>query len=976
MAQNINIWEDLENLTTFKGDIFLDKPTRVLYSTDASVYRQLPQAVVLPKDKDDIRELVEFAKKHNTSLIPRTAGTSIAGQVVGGGIVVDVSKYLTQILEINEKERWVSVEPGVVLDELNQVLKPFGLFFSPETSTSNRCMIGGMVGNNSCGAHSLIYGSTRDHLHSVKVILSDSSEVEFGPTNKEDFELKCGLNTLEGEIYRKIESILTNPKNIQTIRDEFPDPAIKRRNTGYALDLLLESELFSDSKEYFNFAKLIAGSEGTLAFITEIKLSLNPFPSPVKGLVCIHCKSLEDALQANLIALQYKPGAVELMDRTIMEMSKKNITQNKNRFFIEGNPEAIIMVEFARESEDEIKKLAQQMELEIREAGFGFQFPLIFGDDMQKVWDVRKAGLGLLANMPGDAKPIPFVEDTAVKPEDLPQYIQEFKALLEKYKLECAYFAHIGTGELHFRPILDLKKKVDVDTFYSLAEETAYLVKKYRGSLSGEHGDGRLRGEFLNLMIGGRNFKLLKEIKRVWDPENIFNQGKIFDTPKMNTSLRYDPESKAREIKTYFDFSNDQGYLGSIEKCNGSGDCRKSELFPGNMCPSYQATRDERSTTRARANILREYLTYSDVPNIFSQQEVYDVLDLCLSCKACKSECPAGVDMTKLKAEFLQHFYEIHRPSYRTIAFAHFHDLYKLASKFPGVVNYFLNNSFFQKVIKKNMRIAEKRDLPLAKKPFTKSLDKKSKPDGFYTNGKVFLFADEFTLYNDTEPGTKAVQLLNKLGYEVIIPKTSGSGRALLSKGFLKKAKKIAEFNIRVLSELVSEDVPLVGIEPSAILSFRDEYPDLVSADLKETAKKLAGNTLLFEEFILREHESGKISGSLFTSKKKNIKLHGHCQQKAIASTEPTVKMLSLPVNYSVSEIESGCCGMAGSFGFEKEHYEVSMKIGELRLFPAIRKLKDETIIAASGTSCRQQISDGTQRKAFHPIEILYHALK
>ncbi len=444
----------------------------------------------------------------------------------------------------------------------------------------------------------------------------------------------------------------------------------------------------------------------------------------------------------------------------------------------------------------------------------------------------------------------------------------------------------------------------------------------------------------------------------------------------MNSSLRYNPKIEPKEIKTYFDYSKDQGYLRSIEKCNGSGDCRKSELFHGNMCPSYQATRDEKDTTRARANILREYFTYFNEPNAFNDQAVYDILDLCLSCKACKSECPSGVDMTKLKAEFLQHFYKSHRPAYRTIAIAHYHDLYKLASRFPGIANYFLKNDFIQRVLKKKMRITLERDLPIVKKPFTKTLDKKIESDGFYSNGKVFLFADEFTLYNDTEIGTKAVQLLNRLGYEVIIPKTSSSGRALLSKGFLKKAKKIAEFNIAILSEQVSIEIPLVGIEPSAILAFRDEYPDLVSDVLKETTKKLAANTLLFEEFILREIESGKITEDLFTTKSLNIKLHGHCHQKAIASTEPTIKMLSLPSNYQVSEIESGCCGMAGSFGFEEEHYEVSMKIGELRLFPAIRKTKNETIIAASGTSCRQQIFDGTQRKAYHPIEILYDALK
>lgn len=975
MVHNRNIREDLESLSPFNGDIFLDMPTRIIYSTDASVYRQIPQAVALPGDKNDIRELIEFAKKHNTSLIPRTAGTSIAGQVVGGGIVVDVSKYMTQILEINEKEKWVRMQPGVVLDELNKVLEPKGLFFSPETSTSNRCMIGGMVGNNSCGSHSLIYGSTRDHIISVIVTLSDSSEVELGPITKEVFEQKCGLNTLEGEIYRNVEFLLSNPDNQQEIRNEFPDPAIKRRNTGYAIDILLETDVFSETNESFNFAKLVAGSEGTLAFITEIKLSLDPLPPPVKGLVCVHCKSLEDALFANLIALKYKPGAVELMDRTVMEQSKANITQSKNRFFIKDDPEAILIVEFANTNEEAIKNLAIQMETEMKNAGLGFHFPLIFGEDIRKIWDVRKAGLGLLSNMPGDAKPLPFVEDTAVRPEDLPEYIAEFKKLLKKYDLNCAYNAHIGTGELHLRPILNLKKSQDVETFHSLAEETAKLVKKYRGSLSGEHGDGRLRGEFLQSMIGETNYHLLKEIKRVWDPENIFNQGKIFDTPKMNTSLRYDSNIQTKEILTYFDFSKDQGYLRSVEKCNGSGDCRKSELFAGNMCPSYQATRDERTTTRARANILREYLTNSDEANPFNHQEVYDVLDLCLSCKACKSECPSNVDMTKLKAEFLQHFYDSHLPSNRTIAIARFHDFYKLGSKAPALMNALLNNKIIQSWIKKILRLALQRNFPMVHKPFSRSLVNQVKNSGLKSNGKVFLFSDEFTEFNDGHIGVKAVKLLNKLGYEVIIPKLTNSGRALLSKGFLKRARKVAELNISVLNELVSTDVPLVGIEPSAILSFRDDYPELVSENLRNDAKSLAENTLLFEEFIMKEAKSGKIPDDIFTNKELNIKYHGHCHQKAIASTEPTVKMMSLPENYNVEQIDSGCCGMAGSFGFEKEHFEISMKIGELRLFPAIRKASNETVIAASGTSCRQQIFDGTKRKAYHPIEILFEAL-
>jgi len=976
MTINHNIAEDLENLYGFQGELFLDEPTRILYATDASVYREIPQAVAVPKDKEDVRELIEFAKKHNTSLIFRTAGTSIAGQVVGGGVVVDVSKYFTSILEINEKERWIRVQPGVVLDELNKELKPYGLFFSPETSTSNRCMMGGMVGNNSCGAHSLIYGSTRDHIISVETILSDSSDVSFGPVNKKEFEDKCNLNSLEGEIYRTFEGILSNPKNQKSIRDEFPDQAIRRRNTGYAIDVLLETELFSTAAEKFNISKFIAGTEGTLAFISEIKLSLDPLPPKVKGLVCVHCETLEDALKANLIALAYKPDAVELMDRIVMEQSKTNITQRKNRFFIKDDPEAILIVEFSSEDQEHIKQLAREMEAEMLKAGFGFHFPLIFGEDIRKVWEVRKAGLGLLANVPGDAKPFPFVEDTAVKPVDLPDYISEFKKLLSKYELSCAYNAHIGTGELHLRPVLNLKKQADVDKFYELARDTAHLVKKYKGSLSGEHGDGRLRGEFLSLMIGDNNLKILTEIKRIWDPENIFNQGKIFDTPKMNTSMRYEPDSMSREVNTYFDFSKDHGYLRSIEKCNGSGDCRKSENFAGNMCPSFQATRDEKDTTRARANILREYLTRSEDSNPFNHQEIYDILDLCLSCKACKSECPSNVDMTKLKAEFLQHFYESHLPAYRTIVIARFHDLFKLGSKFPGFINAVFNNKLASRLIKKNLGFAPQRSFPKVHRPFSTSLVNKLRDNPSQPKGKVILFSDEFTEFNDGEIGLMAVQLLNKLGYEVLIPKLTNSGRALLSKGFLKRARKVAEFNISVLSNLVSRDIPLIGIEPSAILSFRDDYIDLVSENLRNDAKKLAENTMLFEEFFMKEVESGKINKNFFTEKNLYIKYHGHCHQKALATTEPTIQMMSVPQNYEVEQIDSGCCGMAGSFGYEKEHYEISMKIGELKLFPVIRRTDAHTIIAASGTSCRQQILDGTDRNALHPIEILFNALK
>ncbi|MCF8405698.1 MAG: FAD-binding protein [Bacteroidales bacterium] len=976
MSNNQHIPEDLENLRSiFSGDIFLDEPTRILYATDASAYREIPEAVALPRDRHDVRELIEFAKKHNTSLIARTAGTSLAGQVVGNGIVVDFSKYMNRVIELNKMERWVTLEPGVILDELNLMLKPHGLYFSPETSTSNRCMIGGMVGNNSCGAHALVDGSTRDHLISVKAVLSDSSEVEFGPLSREGFEKKCELNTLEGALYRNIEILLSDPEAQDEIRREFPHPEIKRRNTGYAIDQLLNSSAFSTSDHPFNFSKMLAGSEGTLAMFYEFKLSLDPLPPPVKGLVCVHFNSLEEALEANLVGLQYNPVAIELMDRTVMEMSKKNILQAENRFFIKDDPAAILIIEFVEDSEESISKTAKEMIEGMKKKKLGYHYPLVLGEDISKVWEVRKAGLGLLSNMPGDAKPVAVVEDTAVRPVDLPQYISEFKLLLEKYKLKCAYNAHIATGELHLRPILNLKNQEHVKIFHTIARETALLVKKYRGSLSGEHGDGRLRGEFVPLMIGEKNFQLLWKIKLVWDPENIFNSGKLFKTPVMNTGLRYEGLNLTPEFDTIFDFSTDGGYLRSIEKCNGSGDCRKPVVFNGAMCPSFQATLDEDKTTRARANLLREILSRSIDENPFDNLDLYKILDLCLSCKACKSECPSNIDMAKIKAEFLQQYYKTNSVPFRSKIIANLDKLNKWASKFPAASNYFLSNAFTSNLIKKSIGFSINRNLPKISKVSLGKWYNKHNGNNTSREKKVFLFADEFTEYNDTRIGIKAIQLLNVLGYNVVIPEHVPSGRSLISKGLLNEARNYAEQNVNFLKSIITDEIPLIGIEPSAILTFRDEYPDLLRNKSKEEATVLAKSVFLIEEFIVREFEAGNISMQLFTKDKRMIKFHGHCYQKSLSSVESTLKMLSIPENYFVEEIPSGCCGMAGAFGYEKEHFELSMKIGNMILFPEIMKTPKETLIAANGTSCRCQIKDGTDIEALHPIEILFDAL-
>lgn len=961
--------------TRFEGEIYADESSRLQYATDASAYREIPALVTRPMHRSDIRELVLFAAKEGIPVIPRAAGTSLAGQVVGNGIIADISKHMTKILELNVQEQWVRVEPGLVLDELNMELARHGLFFGPETSTSNRCMIGGMVGNNACGAHSLIYGSTRDHTLAVKAILSDGNEVEFASLDEKAFAEKCTIEGLEGDIYRNIRSILGDHDRREAIREAFPDPAIKRRNNGYALDLLIDTAPFNAGGDDFNFCKLLAGSEGTLAFITEIKLNLVPLPPPVKGLVCMHCHSLEEAFKANLIALKYKPGAVELMDSNILGLTKENLTQQKNRFFIQGDPAAVLIIEFARNSMQEIISIATAMEREMKAAAYGYHFPLIHGDDIKRVWDLRKAGLGVLSNMPGDARPVSVIEDTAVKPEDLPAYMADFTKLLEKHRLNCVYHAHIGSGELHLRPLLNLKNKDDVGLFKTIAFESAKLVKKYRGSVSGEHGDGRLRGALIPLMIGAENYELLRSLKQCWDPLNIFNPGKIIDTAEINTSLRYTPGRETPEINTFFDFSGDKGILRATEKCNGSGDCRKSFLIGGTMCPSYMATRDEKNSTRARANILREFLTNSDKKNPFNHREIYDIMDLCLSCKACKSECPSNVDITKYKAEFLQHYYDEQGIPLRTRAIAWIGHLNSLGSLFPGLYNTFARNRIMSGFLKKMLGFAPKRSIPVLYKTTLRKWLRKNTNNNHSLNKRIYLFADEFTNFNDAEIGIKGVRLLHTLGYEVIIPEHKFSGRTFLSKGLLRKAAKLANQNVSLLSGLVNKTTPLVGIEPSGILTFRDEYPELVDKELINKAKSIAEHCYTIDEFIAKEFKDGVFSGKLFSRAEKKVLLHGHCYQKALSSVTPTIEMLQIPENYHVEEIKSGCCGMAGSFGFEKEHYELSMQVGEMVLFPAVRHADGDVIIAAPGTSCRHQILDGTGKKAKHPVEILYEAL-
>lgn len=955
-----------------KGEFHTDGLTRALYATDASVYRKLPLAVAYPRDAADIKALIAFANENGIGLIPRTAGTSLAGQCVGEGIVVDVSREFTKILALDPERKQVRVQPGVVRDELNLYLKPHGLFFGPNTSTSNRCMIGGMVGNNSSGTTSIQYGVTRDKVVSMRCILADGSEAVFEDISQAELDAKRTQDTLEGRIYASLYRELSDPTARKNILEEFPKPEIHRRNTGYAVDELLKNKIFGTQEADLNLCKLLTGSEGTLAFTTEVVLQLDDLPPMHSAMVATHYRSLEDSLRDVAPVMRHPLHTCEMMDRVILDCTKNNRAQLANRFFVEGDPAAILMLEVRAHSQEDLELQLEALLATVVESGLSYANPVLHGEDINKAVELRKAGLGLLGNMVGDRKAVACIEDTAVAVEDLKDFIGEFSQIMADHGQEAVYYAHAGAGELHLRPILNLKKSEDVALFRTITTDVAKLTKKYKGSFSGEHGDGIVRAEFIPLMIGQANYELLKRIKALFDPNHILNPGKIVDAYPMDASLRYEVDRKEPQVKTLMDFSDSQGILRAAEKCNGSGDCRKSHHMAGGMCPSYQATKNEKDTTRARANALREFLTQGDRPNNFDHQELKEVFDLCLSCKACASECPSNVDVATLKAEFLYQYQEVNGYPFRSKLFARNTKYNVLGSKVPWLANAVFNSRYLGGLLKRLSGVAPERSLPNVRRfDFKGHLAKVEKKDGPYKK-KVLLYLDEFVKYQDVEVGKDAIELLCGLGYGVELLYAE-SGRTYLSKGFLREAKALVAKNMDRLQGYLERGMPIVGLEPSAILSFRDEYQRLHPD--KELLGKLAAQSFLIEEFLAGEIAAGEITSDRFTQEVRTVKIHNHCHQKALSNQKVTFDMLNLPKNYKVSIIASGCCGMAGSFGYEKEHYRTSMAVGELKLFPAVNRSSSDTLIAANGTSCRHQIKDGTQRQALHPVSILRQAL-
>ncbi|MBQ9820956.1 MAG: FAD-binding protein [Muribaculaceae bacterium] len=1006
-------------------EIFTDSLHKIAYATDASVYREIPVGVAYPETVDDIRELMATARNRNTHIIPRAGGTSIAGQVVGNGIVADISRHWNHILEINAEQQWARVEPGVVRDELNIALKPYGLFFSPETSTSNRCCIGGMMGNNSCGTHSLVYGSTRHHVAEAVAVLTDGTVELFKTYTVGELEQRFGNefwrksddSSLIERIYAQIIAFALDDKIAKLIVENYPDKELKRRSCGYAIDEVIEDLLDNVKPLYdrtIDLCRLLTGSEGTLAFVTEIKVTLDPLPPSEIMVLCAHCSSLEASFEANLVALRHHPTAIELMDGDILRLSWGNAEQERNRFFVNGNPAALLITEFRADSRQELDQMADGLANELKETRLADLCTRVYGNDVQRVWALRKAGLGVLSSMKGDAKPTGVIEDTAVAPSRLPQYMSDFKTMLDSMDAKCVYYGHISTGELHLRPILNLKAHDDRQRFRQIALETARLVKKHRGSISGEHGDGRLRGEFIRLQYGDEAYALMRQVKRCWDPKGLLNLHKIVDTLPMDQMLRYDEhqtyaiERQLGENKTYlnwkaaFDECKTQGATGarsqmhalvcSVEQCNGAGDCRKSNLMGGTMCPAYRVSQDEIRTTRARSNVLRELLTRGGSSEVFDHAydneavldlpELKQVLDECLACKGCRSECPSNVDMTRIRAELLQHWHDRHGTPRRTWMVAHMAWFESMGACVTPLYNWVAQWKPTARIIKQVAGFAPQRQIPPLSQTSMRQMVKRAvKTTTNTTQRKVYLMADEFTNHQESVLGLKFANLLLRLGYEVETPRHVQSGRAAISKGCLKLAAKCARKNLALLREIIDGEHPLVGIEPSCILTFRDEYPDLVDPAERKAAIALAQNCLLYDEFLVREMQAGRITPDDFHTDELEVWLHGHCHQKALVGIDKTVTAMGLLPGAHIHVIPSGCCGMAGSYGYEKEHYKTSLQIGEMVLFPAVRKVMANkggvpTFVAAPGTSCRQQIKDGTGIKAVHPIEILEHYVK
>jgi FAD/FMN-containing dehydrogenase/Fe-S oxidoreductase len=929
-----------------EGEVRFDQLTRTLYSTDASIYQIEPIGVVIPRHVGDVEEAVRLASREGVPVLPRGGGTSLAGQAVGEALILDFSKYMRHLIEVSPEEGWVSVQPGIVHDVLGAQLKPYGLRFGPETATSNRANIGGMVGNNSAGARSLVYGKTVENTLEVRTVLSDGTQVTFGPVERSELASKLEGDSLEASIYRKAMAIA------ETHRDEIDRkyPKIPRRVSGYNLDELL-------NPDHVNLAKLIVGSEGTLATVVEAKLQLVPLP-PAVGLAVLHFDGLLPALETGTDILELEPSAVELVDEMVMDLARKSLEYSRRMHFVQGNPKALIIVEFSGESEKRVNAKLDMLEKRVGPSAKPM-VRVLDAAGQANVWKVRKAALPLLLGLPGDHKPIAFVEDTAVAPERIPDFIRRFEEILGSHGTIGSFYAHAGAGCLHIRPLVNLKDKAEVTKMTTIANEVFDLVIEFGGSMSGEHGDGLARSHFNERLFGEQIYGAFKELKAAFDPKGIMNPGKVVDAPAMDQSLRYGEAYRVREPATVFPYAAEGGFARAIELCNGAGVCRKN--LEGTMCPSFMVTRDEEHSTRGRANALRAVLDGRLPAEDMTSERLHEVMDLCISCKGCKAECPSNVDMARLKSEFLSIYHRKHGYSLRDRLFSRPDMAGRLGVAAAPLANWLIRQNWFREVLERVAGIDRRRSLPqFAAQTFESWFERRDVKSG--AGKKVVLFHDTFMNYHEPEIGKAAVAVLEASGYDVVLAKKECCGRPAISKGMLERARELAGRNVAALSAFARDGVPIVGLEPSCILTLRDEYPDLVPG---EDAKKVAEHSVLLEEL-----EGLDLS---FPHPSSSVLVHGHCHLKALVGTEPLSAFLE-KMSSQVSFVDSGCCGMAGSFGYEQEHFDVSLQMAERRLLPAVRDAADETVVVAPGTSCRHQIADATGRRALHPAELAARA--
>jgi len=954
-----------------EGEVRFDRYSRVLYSTDASVWQIEPIGAVIPKHVGDVVETVKLAARHKVPLLPRGGATSLSGQTVGEAVHIDFAKYMNRILEVNVEEGWVRIEPGVVQDQLSRRLKPLGYEFGPATSSASRATLGGMIGNNSAGSHSILHGKTIDHVIELRVVLSDGSEAWFKPVEKDRLETVSQGDSLEAKLYRG--SLELGSKYRDGVLAKYPK--IIRRVSGYNLDEVVENgELYgagySSKPGPLNLARLVVGSEGTLGVVVEAKLRMVPLPK-AKALLLVHFRSLYDAVDATADVVATNPAAAELIDDFILNSARRLDAFKDKISFVDPAAEALMAVEYYGDTEAEVGARVEALKQLLSSKGLGFGYlPVLDPARQQGVWQVRKESLGILMSVTGDHKPIAFVEDPAVPLDELPAFVRGFQEILTRHDAHGGYYGHASVGCLHVRPMVNLKDPAEVHKMTVIAEEVFDLVMRHHGSMSGEHGDGIARSKYNRRLFGEELYQGFLELKKLWDPDNILNPGKVVNAPDLDQNLRWGADYQTVQIKTHLDFSKEGGFARAIEMCNGAGVCRKREV--GVMCPSYHATMEEEHSTRGRANLLRAALSGELPQEELVSERMYEALDLCLECKGCKSECPSKVDLAKIKYEFLAHYWEKHGAPLKIKMFANVEALNRWGSRFAGLANWSMGLGPSKWLLEKIAKVDRRCTLPpFASETFRAWFAGRSKSNNAGSRGQVVFFDDCFSNYNYPEVGRAAVELLEAAGYEILLADKTCCGRPMISKGLLEDARQACETNIAVLDSYAKSDIPILGVEPSCLLTLRDEYLELTK---DPAAERVAGAARMVDEFLVEKNRAGELDLK-WKGSAPGVLIHGHCHQKAQIGTGPTLDALRLIPGCEVNEVNSGCCGMAGSFGFEKGHYEISEKIGAERLFPAVNAASAETEIAVTGVSCRQQIGRFTDRRPRHAIEILRDAV-